>query len=183
MCELEIAAKPILIPLMEGQRSIGSLSDDERAILSKWAAKTAYLHTWTGPLKDPVQIDHLEALRGDAGQPVAGVGVFVMQDEYSRQSSYLQTGHWPQFTVNERPNGVETPAEAYKIVLQYRRLYLLVAFWPNPHSVLARLKGMHIRIWAPGDHDEEWEYQLPVLAGELGLLKTFADWLAVIHAD
>jgi hypothetical protein len=183
MCSLEVSAKPILVPLMEGQRSIDSLSSDERAVVSRWATKTAYLHTWAGPLKDPVQIEHLQELRGNDGHPAATVGVFAMLSDYSRQSSYLQTGHWPQFTVNERPNGVDTPREAYKIALQYRRLYLLVAFWPNPLSVLARLKGMHDRVWAPGDADDEWEYEPPVLPGELGLLKTFADWLAVIHGD
>lgn len=183
MGRLEAAAKPILIPLMEGKRIIDSLSPDERGIVSKWAAKTAYLHTWAGPLKDPVQIEHLKELLGDDGHPAAGVGVFSMEADYSRQTSYVQTSHWPHLTANERPNGVTTPPEAYKIALQYRRLYLLVAFWPNLTSVLARLKGMHVRIWAPGAHDEEWQYQPPILAGPLGLVKTFADWLAVVHVD
>jgi hypothetical protein len=183
MCRLEAAAKPILVPLIEGQKPIASLSSDENRIVSKWAAKTAYLHTWAGPLKDPVQIEHLKQLHGDDADPSAEVGVFAMQADYSQPTSYVQTGHWPQLTPNEKANGVDTPQEAYKIALQYRRLYLLVTFWPVPTSVLARLKGMHIRIWANGVPDEEWSYQPPALAGPIGITKTFADWLAVIHAE
>lgn len=143
MRHLEDAAKPILVTLMDGQRTIDSLTKEQTALVSKWAVKTAYLHTWAGPLKDPVQITHLRPLYGDAG-------------------------HWPQFTRHEKPNGVTTPPEACKIAVQYKRLYLLVAFWPALNSALVRLMGMHIRIWAPGAPDEEWQYPTPDLAGPLG---------------
>jgi hypothetical protein len=183
MRRLEAATKPILVPLMESQRSVASLSEQEESVVRKWSAKTAYLHSWAGPMKEPVQIDHLKHLCGDGGQAAPGVGVFAMQAEYSKQSSYVQTGHWPQFTPNEKPNGVETPPGAYKIALQYRRLYLLVAFWPSSTSVLTRLKGMHRRLSASEEPDREYDFDPPAMAGPLATLKTFADWLAVVHVE
>jgi len=183
MSRLEAAAKPVLIPLIEGSREIETLSNEEKRIVSKWAAKTAYLHTWAGPNKDPVQVDHVRQLYGDDGLPPRDVGVFLKQADYSKQTSYVQTGQWPQLTPNEQPNGVRTPPDAYKIALQYRRLYMLVAFWPNSASQLLTLKGMHTRIWAQGVVDESWRCDLTELAGPLGRIKTFADSLAVLHAE
>lgn len=87
MSRLEGAAKPILIALMEQSRRPHSLSAAEGAVVGKWTAKTAYLHTWAGPSKNPVQLAHLRALHGDAGVPATGVGVFGMQSEYKQPTA------------------------------------------------------------------------------------------------
>ena len=96
MCRLEAAAKPILIPLIDGHRTIESLTVAEANIVGKWAAKTAYMHSWTSPLKKPVQLDHLQALRGDSGNPVPGIGVFGMIADFKQASAYFLSKHWPQ---------------------------------------------------------------------------------------
>jgi hypothetical protein len=45
MSRLEDRAKPILLPLMKGQRGIDSLQEDECRILAKWAGKTALIES------------------------------------------------------------------------------------------------------------------------------------------
>lgn len=182
MSELETAARPLLVSLIDNVRNLQSLSAEETVLVAKWAVKTAYLHSWAGPLKDPVQVEHLKALYGGNGSPATGVGVFAMQAEFVQPSAYIQTGHWPQLCPQEMPDGVETPAAAYKIGLQYRNLYLVVAFWPDPMSVLARATRMHVRVFPLDAPDFEWGVRIPEIAGPIGRLKVFTEWLGVRHA-
>ena len=98
MSRLERVAKPILVSLIEKERTIESLSLEEAEIAGRWAVKTAYMHSWTSPLKRPVQLDHLKALLGDDGRPFPGVGVFGMQSDFKKQSAYFQPGFWPQLS-------------------------------------------------------------------------------------
>jgi hypothetical protein len=183
MSKLETAARPVLVSLIDHVRTVESLSADERTLVSKWAGKTAYLHSWTGPLKDPVQASHVEALCGENGAMVAGVGVFTKQDEYAQPSGYVQTGHWPQLCPNPRPDGVATPGEAYKVGLQYRNLYLLVAFWPDPNSTLTRAVGMHLRLFPLDGPDPEYEFPIPKGEGPIHRIKVFTEWLGVQHLE
>jgi hypothetical protein len=184
MSRLETAAQPLLNLLMDQARSVRSLSVPEAAVVGKWAVKTAYLHSWTVPLKQPVSVGHLRELNGDSGQPVRGVGVFAMQSQYTKPSGYVQSGFWPQLAgVEVTPNG-ETPADAYKIGLQYRSLYLLVAFWPNLHSLFTRVQDMHLRLLPSGNSTEE-EYlpEMVIGKGPVDRLAAFTNSLAVRHGS
>ena len=106
MSRLEAAAKPILVPLIEQRRTLGSLSPSEANIIGKWVVKTAYMHSWIALLKEPVQLDHVEALCGDDGMPVPGVSVFGKQSDYKQPSAYVQVGHWVQLPCErECPSG------------------------------------------------------------------------------
>lgn len=184
MSRLEAVAKPILVPLIEQNRTLGSLSAAEREIVGKWVAKTAYMHSWTSPLKRPVQLDHLEALCGDGGKPSVGVNVFGMQSDYKQPSAYVQTGHWPQFSKpGVEPSG-GTPDEAYKLGLQFRHLYFLTAFWPNPKSVLTLVKALHIPVF-PVSQNSWPDYSIDLTFGEgpIDQLALFAKCLAVCHSQ
>jgi hypothetical protein len=67
MSRLEAVAKPFLVPLIDGQRGIEDLVATQPTIIGKWAAKTAYMHSFTSPLKQPVSADHIKALNADGG--------------------------------------------------------------------------------------------------------------------
>jgi len=182
MSRLEAAAKPILIQLIDGQRTIESLSPEEADIVGKWAVKTAYMHSWTSPLKKPVQLDHLKALLGDKGKPTSCVRGFGMQSDLKKPSAYYQRGHWPRFCKPELKVADEPPAEAYKIGLQFGRLYLLTAFWPDPRSMLTPLKGVHVPILQTGqDPLPDYSKDFPVGDGLIDQLAEFCNWLAVCH--
>jgi hypothetical protein len=76
----------------------------------------------------------------------------------------------------------EPPAEAYKIGLQFRHLYLLTAFWPDPKSVLTLLKGVHVPILLTGqDPVPDYSKDFPVGDGPIDELAEFCKWLAVAH--
>jgi hypothetical protein len=182
MSRLETIAKPIVEPLVDERRSLESLNAFEAATLAKWAVKTAYMHTWASPLKQPVQLAHLQALRDDAGAPAPGVAVFGMQSLYGRPSSYIQTGHWPQLALPPQTPPSETPAGAYKIGLQFRHLYLLVAFWPTEPVAFTLVRAMHRRLFPAADGpDPDYSPTLVICDGPVDRLKAFADWLAVLH--
>lgn len=182
MGRLEGVAKPILVPLIEKERTIESLSPEDAEIVGKWAVKTAYMHSWTSPLKRPVHLDHLKALLGDDGKPFPGVGVFGMQSDFKKQSAYFQPGFWAQLSKIKEKCLVGTPDEAYKVGLQFRHLYLLTAFWPNPRSVLTLVEDLHIPIFPVGqDGLPHYSIDLTVGDGPLDQLALFTKWLAVSH--
>ena len=182
MSRLETAAAPILIPLIDASRKLESLSASDASVVCKWATKTAYLHTWAGPLRQPVNIAHLRALNGDAGAPANRVGVFGMQSDYTQPSAYIQAGTWTQFAKASPGAGAEIPSDAYKVGLQYRHLYLLVAFWPNRTSHLTRARGLHIRLTPAGrSGDPDYPIEFKVGTGPIDRLAGFANGLAVWH--
>jgi hypothetical protein len=135
MSRLESQASPLLKPLIDDTMSITGLNSVGRAIIGKWAVKTAYLHTWAGPMKKPVTVEHLKPLYGDHGAPLSTVSVFAMQNSYKKPTGYIQSGFWPQRGQPYEKVSGESPDEAYKIGMQFKHLYLLVAFWPNPNSM------------------------------------------------
>jgi len=98
MSRLEGTAKPILVPLIEKERTIDSLTPEEAGVVGKWASKTAFMHSWTS---------------------VAGIAVFGMQSNFKKPSAYYQRRHWPQFCKPEIGVPAESPREAYKIGLQF----------------------------------------------------------------
>jgi len=140
------------------------------------------MHSWASPLKRPVQLDHLKALLGDGGKPFPGVGVFGMQSDFKKQSAYFQTGFWPQLSKLEEQRFDGIPDEAYKVGLQFRHLYLLTAFWPNPMSVLTLVKDLHIPIF-PVEQDGLPDYPLDLAVGDgpVDQLALLTKWLAVSH--
>jgi hypothetical protein len=147
MSRLEAVAKPLLVPLIDGQTRIEDLVATQSTIIGKWAAKTAYMHSFTSPLKQPVSADHIKALNGDVGQLFSSVGVFGMQADYKQQSGYFLTRYWPYLSNHTVGIPAEVAQSSYKIGLQFRHLNLLVAFWPNPRSVFILARGLHTPVF------------------------------------
>jgi hypothetical protein len=181
MSRLEAAAKPILVPLFDGERTIGSLVDGEAEIVGKWTSKTAYMHSWAALLRKPVQQDHLQALSGDDGKTIEGVSVVGMQADFKQPSSYVQTGHWLHLCKPEKKIADQTPEAAYKIGLQFGHLYLLTAFWPDLESRLTLLKGVHTPIIPVGHQWLEYPGDIHCGDGPVDRLAAFCRALAVSH--
>jgi hypothetical protein len=185
MERLENAARPILVPLMQ-DRGVETLSVGEVAVLGKWAAKTAYLHTWAGMGGRPVQLEHLRALKGDDGVPVQGVTLFAMKATHKKPTAYVGGGAWPQLgTPQMEPDG-QPPRNAYKIGLQFGCLHLLVAFWPDPASLLLPATGVHVQVSPPASPEAESKWNPPPSLlrfgdGSVDKLVAFVNCLAVLH--
>lgn len=181
MSQLEAAAKPILVPLIDGKRTIGSLAEEEAQIVGKWGCKTAYMHSWAAPLDSPVQEDHLQALFGNDGKPMLGVTVVGMLADFKQPSGYVQMGHWPHFCKPEMESSDRTPAGAYKIGLQFRHLYLLTAFWPDLESRLTLVTGVHTAIIPTDSRYLEYPAEVSCGDGPVDRLAAFCKSLAVSH--
>jgi hypothetical protein len=68
MSELENAAKPVLIPLIEQKRAIWELTADEAIVIAKWAVKSAYVLANVSLASAPAPPEHLWQLCGGAGE-------------------------------------------------------------------------------------------------------------------
>jgi hypothetical protein len=80
---LETEASPLVLPLIDGSRSVFGLSDRERLVLSRWAAKTAYMLYAASGGPDRSQLAELAEEEHLPG----GVAVFAEQHVPTRRFS------------------------------------------------------------------------------------------------
>jgi hypothetical protein len=172
MSRLEVLAKPLLVPLIDGQRKIEELSASESAIIAKWTTKTAYMHSLTSALKQPVVSDHVRALNGDDGVPLSEVAVFGMLSDFKKQTGYFLARYWPTFG-RRISIPIEVAQVSYKIGLQFRHLYLLVAFWPES-ALFTIARGLHIPVFPPGRPWAKYSGEFVVGDGPVDQLALFS---------
>jgi hypothetical protein len=180
LSDLENQARPFLTDLMSGQRTLHALSGEERLLLARWTAKTAFVLSNAAPLEAVVPEDHPRTLKEISGSLPVGVGVFANQHEHTGKFSYVQKNHWLRFSEEEQP---EDP-QRYKITLQLQNLLLLVAHWPPPtRFVLAA--ATHVPIWPIETLSPSYYpgIDLPRPYDSRSLLMRFSDTLAVLHPD
>ena len=122
---------------------IVALTSPQRRLLSRWAAKTAFLIANVSPFRRPVPPSHLWAL-SDGGELPRGVAVFGGQSGTTTKTAYLQSTQWPQLTPPRNGQIVGAMEDAYKIGFQIQDLLLLVAFSPRPSSQLVAAAGVHV---------------------------------------
>src|SRR2546428_2169378 len=102
MSDLEQAAKPVLVPVIDGQRSVLTLSASERLLVARWAAKTAFMLNSSSDQSNMgmrVPVEHFDFLRTHLDELPSGVGVFTGHGPGSRDFSWVQENKWPQFFV------------------------------------------------------------------------------------
>jgi hypothetical protein len=181
MSRLEALARPILVPLIDGESKIENLSPTESAIIAKWTTKTAYMHSLTSPLKQPVISDHVRGLKGDDGVPSSEVAVFGMLSDFKKQNGYFLARQWPYFG---RRGGIpiEVAQASYKIGLQFRHLYFLVAYWPEP-ALFAMATGLHIPIFPRSRPWRKYSGEFVVGDGPVDQLAVFCRSLGLFFED
>ena len=152
MASREGAAKPILVPLIDGKRSIFGFSNDERLVLARWAAKTAYALNSSSSLDDKVSPSHLRELQASAKSLPPGVAVFIQQhgleDKHTRHFSWIQRNDWRYLSLVPPGDDEHRMGDGgYKVGLQFGRLILLVVYWPHPGRRFVVGAGMHVALW------------------------------------
>ena len=90
---------------------------------------------------------------------------------------YVQSWFWPQRGNSFEKSPGESPDEAYEIGMQFKHLYLLVVFWPNPNStfMLMPFHTPDLPITVP-----TWPVfpgRIQVGAGPVDMLVGFTNWL------
>lgn len=65
MSKLEESAKPLVLAVIRGVRELGSLSEEERRNLARWAGKTAIVESHSVGAECPVSGEYLKRMRTD----------------------------------------------------------------------------------------------------------------------
>lgn len=150
MSRLENDIRQVLVDLAEGRRLARQLSDEQRILLTRWAAKTVYVLNSSSnfPLKVPAE--HLRVL-AENGQPVDGVFLYCTQSDSEVPLGFVQGPIWLTVSESEALSRFDELAhDSYKISLKIGRLLMLVAYWPDRRWQHILVPGVHDRVWPRG---------------------------------
>ena len=156
MSRLESDAKPILIRLISGDRTLDDLSDAERVVVAGWAVKTAMVIDYaSGTHKVPRA--HRHAIGPAPTLWPQGLCVVAWQRKNDKRVYFAGGPAWDRFYPHEpvKYHGDHDLAEsAYKVTTQFGDLIITVAFWPDmEHWHIGREANLHHPLWWPADHD------------------------------
>jgi hypothetical protein len=133
LSQLEDRAKPLLIPLVTGERSIYDLVLREQAILSRWALKTACTLNRASNFHQFVPPDHAHFVLNVPQHLPAGMIVTTQQLRDSRTEGrgmlqWQQSSDWFMFGPDGMPVKEQTALRehSYKTSFRIGRLLLLV---------------------------------------------------------
>jgi hypothetical protein len=181
MSDLENQAKSIMIPLIDAKRSVFGLTDEERPLMARWAAKTAYLISYTAVQQDRVGMAHLRSLAKDGTLP-ASVCVAAAQHAPTGKASFVQKNSWLHALADHHLGAAIEETVGYKIGMQFGHLLLVVAHWPGKVRYLLSA-GLHVPIW-PSEQFYPSYYSGVEIAPDIDsriALEHFSTTLAVIH--
>ncbi|MEW6355861.1 MAG: hypothetical protein AB1696_06035 [Planctomycetota bacterium] len=191
MSDIETRAKPVLMPFIDGQRTLTQsrhdLPDPESLAIARWAVKTAYMIDRATPGQDTVPTNHLHALRSDPNRTPPGVRVFVGHQSSDAKVSWWSSPTWFGMHL-EDVSGYDAEAfdrligASYKIGMVVGKLLLLVAFFPDNAWAMVIAKGIHRLLWPPDARIGEvpFDPEHPVSVAE-PLLKVFNGNLRIVH--
>jgi len=181
MSDLENRAKSLMVPVIDGKRSVFALTDEERRLLAMWAAKTAYLISHTAVQQDRVGMAHLRSLAKDGTLP-ASVCVAAAQHAPTGKASFVQKNSWLHAHPDHHLGAAIEETGGYKIGMQFKHLLFVVAHWPGKIRYLLSA-GLHVPIWPPELFYPSY-YSGVELSPDMDsriALEHFSTTLAVIH--
>jgi hypothetical protein len=183
MSDLETASIDLLKPLIDGERNILTLSNDERTTLAKWTTKTAYVISHAAPLQKTPDASHLRYMKDNAGAVPLRVEVFGQQSINTGDFRQIQRNQWPH--LGEPLPNPAPPRGTYKIGFQFRCLLLLVAYWSDPKSIPMISASIQIPLWPINKLHITYHNQLPPLdmKNPMAPLDRFCSTLGVCDMD
>lgn len=146
MSQLEQEAIPILKPLITGDNVVVNLNDNERQIIGRWTAKTAFsLNSAANYLKNVPQ-EHCNFIRTNRDILPNNVFTYGQQNHGSKPFYWLQSPTW---ILNGNSDNLASLANdlkdvSYKIALQFGKLMLLIAYLPTQDIYPVIWRGIHI---------------------------------------
>jgi hypothetical protein len=184
MSRLENESKSLLISLIDGHSSLLRIKIEERILVARWAAKTAYALSHATPLRKATDASHLRFVMNNLAKLPTGVGVFAQQTNPTRNFGNFQRNRWPVFS--NVPGGGPPPEGSYKIALEFRHLLLLVAYWAKPTADFLLVAGVHIPLWPVRDWYPAYSKPLESQAsfsGQESVLDRFSTCLAIVNTE
>lgn len=155
MSELECAAKRILRSLITSRRRLAELTRAERHVVSRWAAKTAYMLD-VGGFETTVSREHISRLFTHAPHLPDNVYVFARQQPKTRNWSYI-TGAWWKARLTEEAQRL-VRQKSYKIGIQFGDLILIVVYWPLASWGLRVEKDKLVKLWPHSSVIKQYVY-------------------------
>lgn len=146
MSELEQDAIPILKPLMLGESTVVELNDNERQILSRWTAKTAFtLNSSSNYLKN-IPSTHFQHIRLNIDSLPLKVSSYGQQNHGDRPFYWIQSPTWLLNGNSEKISELATELKnnSYKIAFEFGKLMLLISYIPFENIYPVLCKGIHV---------------------------------------
>lgn len=150
MSSLEGEAKPLLVPLMQGEKEVVELVPNERLRVARWAFKTAIVLNSASNFHKNVPPDHFTYLYANQDSLPPSVVVVGQQHHgetkfyWLQQPFILTSGQAGDVSMDEAKKLV---AASYKISFQFNKLLLVVACWPWPGWKYVVWRGIHVPLW------------------------------------
>jgi len=150
MSQMEADAKNMLISLMEGSETVVNLTSEQRLLLARWAAKTAYMLNYAANYPNYVPLTHLHFLYTNDSSLPDRVVVFAQQHHGKSKFYWIQGDVWnatniPASLQEEKIEQLKN--DFYKIGLQLGKLLLLIASRPNDNWLFNMWRGIHVPLW------------------------------------
>lgn len=150
MSSLENQVISIVISLMEGDRVVVDLNEEERFRVSRWASKTVYVLNSSSNFRDIVPLEHFRHLYLDPDSLPRFVTVVAQQHHGESPFYWIQSPSW----IAHCPSGQVKPSEiaelskpSYKVTLQLKKLLIVVAYWPWSDWRMVLWPGIHVPLW------------------------------------
>jgi len=145
--------------LIVSERSPEQLSRAERKLLSRWAAKTAFMID-LGGLESHVPLAHARALYENADSLPPHVYVFVRQQPRTRPWYFIAGATWQHAGLTHAA-AARVQQESYKIAVQFGDLCLFVIYWPLRAWGIRVEKQQLVKLWPPTAIVKEYRHPVP----------------------
>jgi len=145
MSRLESKTKPILLPLINGTASLGSLSKEEKILISRWAAKTTCV---IDSVNQPTDSIYLAAepteIRVRYNLP-PGWAVFARRHSATNPIGFVTNDFW--WVEGNVSKEIEEKLKQYKrTIIQLKNLILATVFIGDEQLKLKAVKSFHFPI-------------------------------------
>jgi hypothetical protein len=146
MSILEQSAIPILKSLIDGDITVIDLNDNERIILGRWTAKTAFTLNSSSNYFKNIPSNHYKYIKNNETNLPPNVACFGQQHHGERKFYWIQCSSW---LLHGHSNNLEKIGESlikssYKISFQFGKLLLLLSYLPLENIYPVLWKGIHI---------------------------------------
>lgn len=161
MNKLEGEARPILAPLILGERSVASVTWLEGEILARWTLKTAVVISDSAPGAHPVPVEYGQLLCQKGELPTGGALFTGSTVAALPKADRFLGPNWIVRGVSSQRHEIEPlVTTSFKAAFKLGRLHLLFAHWPLTDWLFTYWQKIHTLVWPRTAR----AFELPTLA-------------------
>jgi hypothetical protein len=147
MNALEELVRPVVKPLIDGNRSARDLTEAEAETLARWALKTAFVSTSVSSTDLNLPHAHVVAVRDEQPLPL-GVALFGGRAERFLKVRSRIDAKW--YVSADNVDVEALSASSYKATFQFGHAVFCLAYLPPGHEYRFAIRHtMHHPIWPP----------------------------------